>query len=73
MDHTNGSASVRLVREYLEGVAANTYNDELVSDGFVAHVPATLGGDGYTFEERKAVYKLYHDAFPISKLTATWW
>lgn len=64
MDRANASESVRLVREYLDGIAANTYEDEIVSDGFVAHVPATLGGDGYTFEERKSVYTLYHDAFP---------
>lgn len=56
--------NVRLVREYLEGIDENSFDGELVSDDFVAHVPATLGGDGYTFAERTAVYALYHEAFP---------
>lgn len=64
MGRSTADENVRLVREYLDGIDENRYNGELVSDDFVAHVPATLGGDGYTFAERKAVYGLYHEAFP---------
>lgn len=60
----SAAESEALVREYLAGLVEADVDRSLVAEGFVSHLPSTMGGDGLTVDQRESAVRHYREACP---------